>query len=259
MRITSLLISFLLTSIFLSANDILPRPTPPRMVNDVAGFLSPAEQADLERRLFQYNNQTSTQIVFVSVPDLKGYAVADYAVRLAHDWGIGQEGKDNGLLILVQPKTEERQGEIFIATGYGLEEYVPDAVAKRIVENDMLPYFRQGQNYQGVRTAVERIIDLTEGKYTADAYMKQTGAEGFPWGVLFFLFIFIIFPILSKASQARRTSIGKNIPFWVAMGLLMSSTGRAGRGSYGSFSGGGGSFGGFGGGGFGGGGAGGSW
>lgn len=250
---------FVLSSLFLQANDIISRPEPPRMVNDMAGFLTPNQRIELEQRLVEYARQSSTQLVFVSVPDLKGYEKADYAVRLAHDWGIGQEGKDNGILILVKPKTAGSSGEVFIATGYGIEEYVPDAVAKRIVENDMLPYFRQQQNYQGVRTAVERLIDLTQGKYTAEAYMQQQGTEGFPWGVIFFLLIFTFVPLLSRLSHARRTSVGKNIPFWVAMGLLMSSSRSTGRGSFGNFSSGSGSFGGFGGGGFGGGGAGGSW
>ncbi|NOY37197.1 MAG: TPM domain-containing protein [Chlorobi bacterium] len=244
------------------AQDFPSRPDPPRLVNDFTGFLKPDESSRLEQKLEQFARETSTQIAIVVVKSLNGYDKSDYAFRLAEDWGIGQKGKNNGILILVKPKTGNEKGEIFIATGYGLEGAVPDAVAKRIVEVDILPAFRNGAYYEGLDKATTTLIQLTRGEYTADEYLKKTGGAntgGSVAGVLiFFILLFIFF---GNFRRARHAGVGHNLPFWAAL-FLASSASRSNRGYFNNFSSGGGSFGGFGGfggGSFGGGGAGGSW
>ncbi|MEE4197002.1 MAG: TPM domain-containing protein [Bacteroidales bacterium] len=239
-----------------------------RIVNDYAQFLSVNEQNALEQKLVQFNNQTSTQIAIAIVPDLQGYDAASYAFELGERWGIGQKGKNNGILILVKPNTQSSKGEVFIATGYGVEGAVPDAIAKRIVEHEIIPNFKQGQYYKGLDQAVNTIIGLTKGEFTADQYRKQTGGNvgsAIPMVIIFILVI--LFSVIGRARRARHYAVGHNVPFWIALGML-SSSGRSHGGSFGSFSSGSGSFGGFSGGGgfsgfgggsFGGGGAGGSW
>ena len=246
------------------AQDIPDKPKKQRLVNDFAGFLQPQEKQQLEQKLVQFAQQTSTQIAIVTVNDLKGYDVGDYAVRMAQKWGIGQKGKDNGILILIKPKTRESRGQVYIAPGYGLEGAVPDVIAKRIVENEIIPHFKQGQHYAGLNAAVNTLTELTRGEYTAEEYIKKTGAEAskpFPFFAIILLGV-IIFSVVGKSSRARRKSVGHSIPFWLALTMLGGSGRRMG-GSFNDFSSGSGSFGGglggFGGGSFGGGGAGGSW
>ncbi len=240
--------------------DFPVRPNPPRLVNDYSGFLKPEEASKLETKLEQFARETSTQIAIVIVPDLHGYDKADYAVRLAEKWGIGQKEKNNGILILVKPKTAHDKGEVFISTGYGLEGVVPDAIAKRIVEVEVLPAFRKGQYFAGLDKATTRLIELTRGEYTADQYYqatkkKESGGGAAAGFIVLLLFFFIFF---GNIRRARHAALGGNIPFWTALFLAGSASGTN-RGYFNDFSSGSGGFGGFGGGSFGGGGAGGSW
>ncbi len=242
------------------AQEFPAQQNPPRMVNDFAGFLTAGEAVQLEDHLVQFNLETSTQIAIVVVPTVYGYDIDDYAVRLAEQWGIGRQGKDNGILILVKPKTKSEKGEISISTGYGLEAVVPDAIAKRIIEVEILPQFRDGNYYQGLLSAANTLMSLTRGEYTADEYAKQTkSAPAAGIGGVFALFLFIMFVgFISRTSRRRHHAVGSNLPFWTLL-FLAGSSGRSHSGSFGNFSSGGGGFGGFGGGSFGGGGASGSW
>jgi uncharacterized protein len=240
----------------------IPEPMiPKRLVNDFTGLLSQQQQVELNNKLLVFNNQTSTQIYTVTLDDLQGYPVNEFAVQLAGKWGIGQKGKDNGILILVSPANHK----ISIQTGYGLEGAVPDAIAKRLIENVILPAFKAGKYYAGLDSATNVLMALTRGEYTADDYLKGSGQENFPV-VAFFIILFLFF-ILSGIFRTRHRyySPTRSIPWW----LLGAGTGShsgwgnftSGGGSFGGGSGGGG-FGGFGGGGggsFGGGGASGGW
>lgn len=251
---------FLLTALFLYAQIPEP-PDPPRLVNDFSGTLSSMEVDKLEQKLRSYNDTTSTQIVVVLVSDLEGNEVGDFAFRIGERWGIGQSGTNNGALMLIKPKTERSRGKAFIATGYGLEGVIPDALAKRIVEKEMIPSFQQGDYYGGIDKAIDTMIGLASGQYTAEQYNKE------PAGAWFIPIIIIILVIFLMKSSQNSNHIGgskSNLPFWTAL-FLASQAGRSHSGSWGNFSGGsqgfggGGGFGGFGGGSFGGGGAGGSW
>jgi hypothetical protein len=103
----TLFLSLLLAVPSLYAGDFPEKPTPPRLVNDLAGFLTQQENNRLESKLEQFARETSTQIAIAIVPDLHGYDPGDYAARLAEKWGVGQKGKENGILILVKPKTPQ--------------------------------------------------------------------------------------------------------------------------------------------------------
>ena len=179
---------------------------------------------------------------------------------------MGQKGKNNGAVVLIKPKYPNEKGEASIQTGYGLEGVIPDALAKRIVTNEMVPNFQQGNYYAGINAAVTTMISLAKGEYTAEQYAKRKGNKSSPYGLLIPLIILIVVFTLIRGSGGRGMSVGKSLPFWAALGLL-GSMGRGHSGSWNNFSGGsggfggggGGGFGGFGGGSFGGGGAGGSW
>ncbi|MEA1877699.1 MAG: TPM domain-containing protein, partial [Bacteroidota bacterium] len=177
----------------LQAQDIPDPMNPPRLVNDFASFLSQNEAKQLEGKLRQFNNQTSTQIYIVILKDLKGYAPGDFAVRLAEKWGVGQKGKNNGIVILVKPKTIESRGEVFISTGYGLEGVVPDAIANRIVDNEIIPAFKAGAFYGGLDQAVNVLISLTKGEFTAEDYRTKTEGGSGGSGIFGLIFMGIIF------------------------------------------------------------------
>jgi uncharacterized protein len=106
----------------ISWSQDIPAPmNPPRLVNDFAGILRGEERDALESMLRGYHDTTSTQIYVVTVNDLAGYDISDYAFRLGEKWGVGQKGKNNGVVILIKPKVGNQKGQAFIATGYGME------------------------------------------------------------------------------------------------------------------------------------------
>ena len=232
-------------------------PVPPRLVNDYTGTLTASQIDALERKLVAYDDSTSTQILVMLVDDLQGYSVEQYATEIGHSWGVGQKDKGNGAVILVKPRKGSERGQVNISPGYGMEQYVTDATAKRIIEREMIPAFREDDYYTGIDNAVNTIMDLCSGKFTQDEYAD--GGEGIPLWLLI-LFIIAIAIIFSKFSNnnGQNYSGGGTRTIWIPMGGGFGGGGFGG-GSFGGggFSGGG--FGGFGGGGFGGGGASGSW
>lgn len=227
-------------------------PNPPRLVNDYTGTLSSSQIDALEHKLVAYNDSTSTQILVLLVDNLQGYSIEQYATEIGHSWGVGQKGKNNGVVILVKPKKGSEKGLVNISPGYGMEEYVTDATGKRIVENEMIPAFKEDDYYTGIDNAVNVIMDLCSGKFTQDEYAD--GGEPIPfWLILIFIIALIL--IFRSSNGNQNYSGGGTRTIWIPMGG--GGFGSGGFGGGGSFGGGG--FGGFGGGGFGGGGASGSW
>jgi uncharacterized protein len=240
------------------------KPSPPRLVNDQTGMLNQGQVATLEQKLDDFSNSTETQICIVTVPSLHGEDKAMVATEIIHSWGIGQKGKDNGIVILIKPKTADARGEIQIATGYGLEGAIPDATCKRIVENEVLPKFKNGDYYGGIDSAVNIIMKLSLGEFSAQQYNHKTKPKRNPGSIIpIIVVLLIILSLFGSAGNTGRRSFGRSIPFWILLSMLGSGS-RSGSGSWGGFSSGsggfgGGGFGGFGGGSAGGGGAGGSW
>ena len=232
----------------------LPSPSnPPCLVNDYTNTLT-AHQIDvLERKLVAYNDSTSTQILVLLVDDLQNYSIEQYATEIGHSWGVGQKGKNNGAVILVKPKTDSERGQVNISPGYGMEEYVTDATAKRIIEKEMIPAFKENDYYTGIDNAVNVIMSLCSGKFTQDEYAG--GDDGFPlWFVILILIAIVL--IFSKFSDnnGQNYTGGGHRTIWIPMGGFGGGYSSGGGGGFSS-----GGFGGFGGGGFGGGGASGSW
>ncbi len=249
--------------LFAGTSDIPVRPDPPRLVNDFTGLLAPAETQALESQLVAFDDSTSTQIVVVIVNDLKGYDVNQFAYTIGHSWQVGQKGKNNGIVLLVKPKTSDSRGQVSIQSGYGMEATVTDALSKRIIENEIIPQFRQNNYYGGIEAGVKAIMLASKGQYKAEPKKARQGSYG---GLIIFLVIFIIFIIAAIGSRkqqydAEHHSVsGSSLPWWLLMGTFMgSSFNNSSGGHWDNFSSGSDSFGGFGGGDFGGGGASGSW
>ncbi len=248
----------------IQASDIPEMPVPPRLVNDFTEVLTRSQINHLEQKLVHYNDSTSTQLVVVMVRDIGMRTAADFAYAIGEKWGVGQQGRNNGAVMLIQPKSGSRRGHAFIATGYGLEGVIPDALAKRIVENEMIPSFKQNDYFNGINKALDVMIALAAGEYSADEY-RQSHSNDVPaaWFVPVFIILIILFMIRTSRS-ANHMGSKSSLPFWTAIWLAGQAS-RSHSGSWKSFSGGSGfggrsgGFGGFGGGSFGGGGAGGSW
>ena len=252
--------------------QVPPRPQPQRLVNDLADIFSSSQEERMEQALVAFADSTSNQIAVVSVPDLYGMDKAQLAFQIGEEWGVGQQKFDNGVVILVKPKVGNSRGEVFIATGYGLEGVLTDAVCRRIIEQYMIPAFQANDYYAGVENALNVILPLAAGEISTDEFASGDGSESVIASVFFLLFIFIIFVALFKSGGNNRPQNmgggnrkGLSAADLIMLSILSNNSNSRGSDGWGGSSGGlgggfgGGGFGGFGGGGFGGGGAGGSW
>lgn len=258
---------FFVISFSVSAQDIPSRPVPPRLVNDFANVLSAKQEQILENKLVRFNDTTSTQICVVTIDDLGGTTVADFAYQIGEKWGVGHK-ENNGAVILIKPKKGNESGGVTIQTGYGLEPFVTDAVSKRIIEQVMIPSFKENDYYTAIDKATDVIIGLVSGQFSADDYNSGEDISGI--AALIIILIIIVFVVIlfgmgnrnngGTMSNRGDDSLWKTL-FWAS--LFFNNHSR--NSSWGGFSGGsggfggGGGFGGFGGGHFGGGGASGSW
>ena len=238
----------------------IPQPIdPPRLVNDFAGIFSDAQKQDLETILRAYNDSTSTQIYVVTMKDFQGYPAYDFAFKLGEQWKIGQKGKNNGAVVLIKPKVGNSRGDLYIATGYGLEEKLTDARCGRIMDQYMIPYFRQNDYYSGAKAGVEVMIKYLSGQFKADKKKDEPGSGP----RTFFVILLIIVAIIIFSNIGKNGRNNGNGSSGGGGGMFIPPFFGGGRGrsdddSFGGFGGDGG-FGGGGGGSFGGGGAGRSW
>ncbi len=249
----------------LAAAEIAIPPLAAR-VTDQTGTLSQQQRAALEQTLAEFESRKGAQIALLMVPGTKPETAAQFAVRAQEAWKLGRKGVDDGVLIVVAK--EDR--ELHIEVGYGLEGVLPDAVAKRIIEEEIVPRFKQGDFYGGLRAGIERIMRVVEGEpLPPPRAARGSGTVGFDW-LIPALFLALIAGNILRAIFGR--FIGSSLvggitgfAIWFLAGslliaiaagiiafifLLMGGGGVMGRG-YGGFGGGGfGRGGGFGGGGF---------
>ena len=241
------------------ADSVIPaKPNPPRLVNDLVGVLSSSERDQLEQKLRMYNDSTSSQVTIVIVRTTEPYPIGDFAFKVGRKWGVGQQGKNNGIVIAWATQTRK----VYISVGYGLEGAIPDAIAKRIITNKITPAFRQQQYYQGLDDATTEIFQRAGGEYKGDP-QQNTGDGGGSILPILFIILIIIFIIARRnrggGGGSNRNRGGGFFPpiFFPTSTYSGWGGGGGGGGSFGG--GGGGGFGGFGGGSFGGGGAGGDY
>lgn len=142
-------------------------------VVDQAQLLDTAQVASLSAKLEAHEAQTGNQIVVVTIPELEGYAIADYANRLGRSWEIGTAENDNGVLLVVAPN----ERKVRIEVGYGLEGALTDALSSVIIQREILPAFRSDNYPQGISNGVDAIIKAVDGEYTAPTGGKGTGGS----------------------------------------------------------------------------------
>lgn len=240
------------------AQDIRFPPLTGRVVDNAELIPAPAEAA-LTAKLEALEQATTDQVVVVTLADLQGREIEDYGYRLGRAWGIGRADKDNGVLLIVAPNDRK----VRIEVGRGLEPVMTDALSTLIIQNDILPAFRDGDYAGGIERGVEAIdrqlrLDPTEAQAVAQAAAESD--SGAPVSAIFFIliiFAFLFFSFLSAVSRGGRRRRGSGLAA-ATLWAISESMRDSGRGGGGSWGGGGGGFGG-GGGGFGGGGASGGW
>ena len=245
--------------LFVWAGAALAAPTfPPltgRVVDD-AGILSPQAEAQLTQELASLETQTGRQLVVATLPDLQGYEIEDYGYQLLRTWGIGSKERNDGAILIVAPS----ERKVRIEVGYGLEPVLTDALSSLIINQRIIPAFKEGRLEEGVVDGTQAIVqqlslpDDEARAAVAKAQESPQGEGGVGFGTI--VVIFIIFWLLSGVFGGRR----RGSLWWLP--LILGSGSGGGGGGRGGWSGGGG----FGGGGFsggggsgGGGGASGSW
>ncbi|MEX0879190.1 MAG: TPM domain-containing protein [Thermoanaerobaculia bacterium] len=227
-------------------DDLIPEK-PQRYVTDRAGVFGPGEAEALNARLQQFERDTSNQVlVWADQKIPEGFTLEDFTVRAAQKWGAGRKETDNGAVLFVF--TEDRK--VRIEVGYGLEGPLPDVTAKRIVEDDIVPKFRDGDFPAGIVAGAEAMMAAAKGEYRGSGRTVDEAKRGrrnqiagcLPF--LLFFGIFFVLPILFRRNRGFRSHGGGG---WWTGGGWGSGGGFSGGGfggGGGGFSGGGGSFGG---------------
>jgi len=237
----------LLTSLWAPATFALEVPKLTSPVVDNAGVLSRAEQQKIAHSLLQFKQQYGPQLQVLIIPQLDDETIESFSIKVVDKWQLGSAKKDDGVLLLIA--IEDRLMRIEV--GQGLEGDLPDALAGRIIQQGIRPYFKNNQISTGIYVGLGLIAESLGGKLeNMPAPRKRQSKEGSGKGFLLFLIFFIIVPMLS--GRRRRGGMGNAL----LAGLVLGSLG-GGRGGHGGGGFGGGGFGG--GGGFSGGGASGGW
>jgi uncharacterized protein len=230
-------------------------PPPKAYFNDYAHVVSSGTAQQLNSTLEDYERRTSNQILVVIYPKMQSdSSIEDYTVRVAQKWGAGQKKRDNGavLFAFIQDRA------MFLQVGYGLEGAIPDALAKQIIDTEIVPRFRAGDYDGGMRAGVAAILAAAQGEYkgtgmTVAESKRQQQQSWQGWGILIFFILLIALSSMGRRRGYGYSRYGYGPVMWGGWG------GRGwGRGGGGFGGGGGGGFSG-GGGSFGGGGAGGRW
>ena len=237
--------------------QIPAKPSSQTSVYDSIDLIPAAQEKALEQKLIRYSDSTSTQIVIAVISSTQGENINYLGAQWGQKWGIGQEDKDNGVLILLA-KDDRR---IAINTGQGVEGSLTDAMAKRIIENIILPQFKQNDYYGGLNNGADAIFQVLNGEFQEERAFSSK--QAFPLDSLLPFIIFFVILIILSRRNGRGGGKGGNrsggLDLWDIIILSnMGRSGGSGRG-FGGSSGGGGFGGGFGDGGFGGGGASGGW
>jgi uncharacterized protein len=236
-----LVVCFALTPAF--ADPPIPALTG-RVVDD-AHILDQNTISQLTATLAGYEQSTTNQVVVVTLPDLQGYPIEDWGIALGRGWGIGQKGKDNGVILIVAPK----EHRVRIEVGYGLEGNLPDATANDIVQSVIIPRFKGGDMSGGITAGVAAILQALGGRYQVQQPVR--GGEAFQGDLnavvpFVFLGLFCVIVVVSRLRRRWDPVRRRRSWYWGPAGYY----GGLGAGAFGASRRGGFSGGGFGGGGF---------
>jgi uncharacterized protein len=261
-KILILLLGFFFTQLSFGQFTIPEKPKVQTSVYDYVNLLSEKQKINLENKLVRYSDSTSTQIVVIVIETTNNESIGILAPRWAQKWGIGQAKEDNGVLILLAQKDRE----IWIAPGYGIEPILTAGIIGEITRNIIIPEFKRGNFYAGLDKGADTVFQLLNGEFKGTRKQKSKGSDA---KTIFFIILVIAFFVLMFLGNKKNKGGGRgfrrgSFADTLFTAVILSSAGSRGGGfgggssSGGSF-GGGGFGGGFGGGGFSGGGAGGSW
>lgn len=244
----TLLIAVLFCGCSGSKNELI-QPTNEFYVNDLANVITEADSQEMLSRAVALQQKTTAQVVVVTVEDLDGKEISDYALELGRSWGVGDENEDNGVVILLS----ENDREIYIAVGYGLEGALPDSKTGRIIDSYGLQYLREDNFSKGLLEVSKAIINETyieygqepEAGYVPIELLSQTENEdeGSIKILISWVILIIIIILFSRIFGRRRGGF-----IWLGGGFghggFSSGFNNRKGGGFGGFSGGGGSFGG---------------
>lgn len=194
---------YIFLSFFLFQNILFAQPSFPELtgrVVDKAKLFSQNQKNELISLLENHEKQTSNQVVIVTLNSLKGYDIADYGYQLGRYWKIGQEKKNNGVLLIVSIKEKK----IRIEVGYGLEGALTDKISHEIIEYIIKPKFRQADYYQGIYQGAKAVIDTIKGEYKPENY-NIPKEETMNWFFLYFAIIFLS-PVLASFGKAFKSN-----------------------------------------------------
>ena len=255
--------------LFLAAPHSVALELPPLTgrVNDYADMISSRAESRLEELLKGLEETDSTQAVILTILSLEGEVLEEFSIKVAQAWGIGQKGKDNGVLLLVSKNDRSVRLEV----GYGLEGRLTDLLAGRIIDNVILPEFKAGRFDEGFIAGTEAVVAAVRGEYTVPAAqeVRKTGTPGaVSW--IPFIIIYMLVSLLGARSRFLGGLAGAFVlpliawiaftasfpfllalsPFGFLLGLIFSGRRRGPGGGWSRGSGGGGWSSGCGGGGF---------
>jgi uncharacterized protein len=168
------------------------------MVSDFVMKLKPEERNALEQKLRGYRDSTSTEISIVIVKNTGESDPYDYAMKIAKTWGVGAKDKNNGVLLLWATETRK----IRIVTGRGIEDVLPDAICKRIINTIIVPNFKQQQWYQGLNEATDEMIQRASGEFKSDATSDDDSPLGFLSLLFSSLYLSLFLSLFQNAAAA---------------------------------------------------------
>ncbi len=204
----------------LTAAPLAAQPAFPELtgrVVDQANIIPADQEAELTAALEALETQSQRQLVIATVPDLQGYDISDYGYQLGREWGLGDAERNDGALLLIAPNDRK----VRIEVGYGLEGYLTDALSSLIIQNQILPRFREGDFPGGINAGAAAIIAQLQlppeeaAKIAQEAGARRTASDekgGFPIGGLVWmivLFLFFVLPLIRSGRRRKYRSKGK--------------------------------------------------
>ena len=240
-RLFTVVLFLLLFAAIPAAAQLVFPPLSGRVV-DAANLLPEGARTELTQILEAVERQTGAQVVVATLPSLQGTTIEDFGYQLGRAWGLGQQGKDNGALLVVAPN----ERKVRIEVGYGLEGALTDARSRAIIEADILPLFREGRMVEGIVAGTVAIAQTLGASIEGMAPNATQTKRRTPPGIWVFFVILVIFMTLRGFSRRRgRGGLG-SLAAGAALGSILGGRGGSGGfgGSSGGFSGGGGGFGG---------------
>jgi uncharacterized protein len=195
-------------------------PSPNGRINDLASVLGDATERELDSLLSTLEEETTAEVAVATVPSLDGMTVDEYANRLFNAWGVGQRGKDNGVLVLVAPAVREMRIEV----GYGLEGVLPDGLSGQIIRQQFVPAFAKGDYEAGIVAGVTRVAEIVRRNHTLSDSERQAlsrgtdGAIVLPSWVAALLFV----PFVGSGGYLLGIGLGARVILMLLVGTMIS-------------------------------------